>query len=71
VVRLFDERDKIDIPIPGHNQNALARVAGLVRVLEDVQEATGFHSDHHTLEGDATLEEKLGVLLRAPSKRLH
>jgi hypothetical protein len=45
-----------------NDKNALAWVAGLVRMLNDVEQITGFDGNHHGLEGNASLKLKDLVL---------
>lgn len=61
----------MDITGDQNDQDALAWVAGLVRMLNDVKQITGFDGNHHGLEGNASLSLKDLVLACAPSKGLH
>jgi hypothetical protein len=54
-----------------NDKDALAWVSGLVRMLNDVEQITGFDGNHHGLEGNATLKLKDLVLASAPAKGLH
>jgi hypothetical protein len=45
-----------------NDKNGLAWVSSLVWMLDDVEQITGFDSDHHGLKGNATLSLKDLVL---------
>ena len=61
----------MDITGDQNDQDALAWVSGLVRMLNDVEQITGFDGNHHGLEGNASLNLKDLVLACAPAKGLH
>ena len=62
VIVSLDERHQMGITGDQNDKNALAWVSGLVRMLDDVEQITGFDSDHHGLEGNASLNLKDLVL---------
>lgn len=67
----LDIRHQMDITGDQNDQDALAWVSGLVRMLNDVEQITGFDGNHHGLEGNASLKLKDLVLACAPAKGLH
>ena len=52
----------MDIAGDQNDKNALAWVSSLVRMLNAVEQITGFDRDHHGLEGNASLNLKDLVL---------
>jgi hypothetical protein len=58
----LDIRHQMDIAGDQNDKNALAWVSSLVRMLNDVEQIIGFDSDHHGLEGNASLNLKDLVL---------
>jgi len=54
-----------------NDKDVLAWVSGLVRMLNDVEQITGFDGNHHGLEGNASLKLKDLVLASAPAKGFH
>ena len=63
--------DGMDIQVFVYDKDALPRVLRLIRMGQDVQEATRFHGHNDVLERDASISLERVVLLRTPTKRLH
>lgn len=58
----LDRRHQMGMTGDQNDKNALAWVSSLVRMLNDVEQITGFDRDHHGLEGNASLNLKDLVL---------
>jgi len=52
----------MDIAGDQNDKNALAWVSSLVRMLNNIEQITGFDSDHYGLEGNVSLNLKDLVL---------
>lgn len=65
------EGNEVRVVVAGDNQNLLARVPLLIRVLEDIAKTVIADRDHDPLERDPTTLIEEQVLLRVPAKGLH
>lgn len=55
MIRLFYERNKMGVAVPGHDHDLLARIARRIRVRNDLQQAACFHGNDNVLERHAAL----------------
>ena len=67
----FHVRHQVDIALELNHQDPLAWIALLVRVLEHIQELTGFDGHHHRFKAELPFGDELDILLRAPRERAH
>ena len=71
MVRFFDERDQVRIPVTGHDKHALVRILRRIRVGQGIDQAASLNGYDHDLEGKPAFQLELFVLPGSQPKRLH
>src|SRR5207245_9614921 len=68
---VLDERHEVRVVLVSDDEDALARVALGIRVLQNVEQVATLDVEHHVLESDAAVRPELRVFGLVPGEVLH